>query len=152
LLEKLGVAERKVLVLTHGVSQALYLSARNLPRVDVLPFTDASAYDLIWADVVVVEEPALAGEPAVPLVRSFTPAPRPASEPRPARAARPKTEKPRAEKAAKAEKPKAEKPAAKAKTAKKAAKPKSEKAAPKAKGTRQGASKGKSAPKKKGGK
>ena len=41
LLEKLGVAERKVLVLTHGVSEALVLSARNLPRVDVLPYSDA---------------------------------------------------------------------------------------------------------------
>ena len=61
LLDKLGVAERKVLVLTHGVSEALYLSARNLPRVDVLPYSDASAYDVIWADVVVVEEAALAG-------------------------------------------------------------------------------------------
>jgi large subunit ribosomal protein L4 len=146
LLEKLGVAEQKVLVLTHGVSEALYLSARNLPRVDVLPFTDASAYDVIWAEVVVVEEPALAGEPAVPFVRSFTPAPKQASEPRPARAAKPKAEKPKAEQAAKPEKPKAEKPVAKAKAAKKAVKPKGEKAAPKAKAAK------KAAPKKKGGK
>jgi len=147
LLEKLGVAERKVLVLTHGVSEALYLSARNLPRVDVLPFSDASAYDVIWAEVIVIEEPALAGEPAVPFVRSFTPSPKTAPEPRaprPARAAKPKVEK-----AAKAEKPKAEKPAAKAKTAKpkaERAKPKAAKAAPKAKAAK------KAAPKKKGGK
>ena len=148
LLEKLGVAERKVLVLTHGVSEALYLSARNLPRVDVLPFTEASAYDVLWAEVVVVEEPALAGEPAVPFVRSFTPAPRTAPAPR---AAKPKAEKAKAAAKAekpKAEKPKAEKPAAKAKAAPKAkaAKPKAEKAAPKAKATK------KAAPKKKGGK
>jgi large subunit ribosomal protein L4 len=145
LLDKLEIAERKVLVLTHGVSEALYLSSRNLPRVHVMPFTEASAYDVIWASVVVVEEPALADEPAVPFVRSFTPAPRTAPEPRAARPARPKAEKPK--KAAKAEKPKAEKPAAKAtKKAAKAAKPKAEKTAPKAKASK------KAAPKKKGGK
>ena len=148
LLEKLGVAERKVLVLSHGVSEALYLSARNLPRVDVLPFSDASAYDVIWAEVIVIEEPALAGEPAVPFVRTFTPSPKSTPEPR---APRPvKAAKPKVEKAPKVKKPKAEKPAAKAKAAKpkaeKAAKAKSAKAAPKAKATK------KAAPKKKGGK
>ncbi len=146
LLDKLGVAEKKVLVLTHGVSEALYLSARNLPRVDVMPFSDASAYDVIWAEVIVVEEPALAGEPAVPFVREFTPTEKAAPAARAPRAAKPKAEKKAA--APKAEKPKAEKPA-KAKAAKKtakAAKPKAEKAAPKAKAAK------KAAPKKKGGK
>jgi large subunit ribosomal protein L4 len=138
LLDKLGIAERKVLVLTHGVSEAIYLSARNLPRVDVLPYTDASAYDVLWAEVVVVEEPALSGEPAEPYVRPFVPAPKgegrvAAPRPRPKRAAA---------KAAKAEK-QAEK--------KKAAKPRAEKkAAPKAKAARKPAAK-KSAPKKKKG-
>lgn len=162
LLDKLGVADRKVLVLTHGVSEALYLSARNLPKVDVLPFSDASAYDVIWAEVIVVEEPALAGEPAVPFVREFTPATKTAPAPRAPRTAKPKTEKPKSEKAAKAEKKKsdkaektaakAEKTAAKAaksakpKAEKKAAKPKAKAAAPKAKATK------KAAPKKKGGK
>ncbi|MFN8652795.1 MAG: 50S ribosomal protein L4 [Gemmatimonadales bacterium] len=146
LLEKLGLAEKKVLLLTHGVSEALYLSARNLPKVDVLPFNEASAYQVLWAEVIVVEEPALAGEPPVPFVRSFTPSPKTAPAPR---AAKPKAEKKAA--APKAEKPKAEKPAAKAKAAPKAkaakaAKPKAEKAAPKAKAAK------KAAPKKKGGK
>lgn len=149
LLEKLGVADRKVLVLTHGVSEALYLSARNLPTVDVLPYTEASAYDVLWAQVVVVEEPALAGEPAAPFVRPFTPSPKAAPVVREPKAAKPKAEKKAA--APRAEKPKAEKPAAKAKAAPKAktakaAKPKAEKAAPKAKAAK------KAAPKKKGGK
>ena len=117
LLATLGVADRKVLLLTHGVSEALCLSARNLPKVDVLPYGDAAAYDVLWAEVVIVEEPALAGESPVPFVRPFVPAPR--DEARVARAAKPK-----------ADKPKAEKPAA-AKT--KPAKPKAAKAAPKAK-------------------
>ena len=154
LLEKLEVGQRKVLLLTHGVSEALYLSARNLPRVDVLPFTDASAYDVIWAEVVVVEEPALAGELPVPFVRAFTPMPKPAAEPRAARPAKPKAEKPKAGKTARAEKPARAEKSAKAEQAApkaKAAKPRAEKAAPKAKAAKKPAAK-KPAPKKKGGK
>lgn len=117
LLATLGVADRKVLLLTHGVSEALCLSARNLPKVDVLPYGEAAAYDVLWAEVVIVEEPALAGESPVPFVRPFVPAPRGEGK---APAARP----------ARAAKPKAEKPAAAQKAA---AKPKATKAAPKAK-------------------
>ncbi len=141
LLDKLGIAGRKVLVLTHGVSEALYLSARNLPRVDVLPYTEASAYDVLWAEVVVVEEPALAGEPAQPFVRPMVPGPRAEGSPeRPVRAKAPA-------------KPKAEKPkTGKPKAVKKVAKPKAEKkAAPKAKAARKPAAK-KPSPKKKGSK
>ena len=143
LLSALGVADRKVLILTHGVSEALVLSARNLPRVDVLPYADASAYDVLWADVVVVEEPALVSEPPVPFVRPFVPGPKAApAEPRaaaPKKAAKPKAEKaaaPKAEKKAPAKKaaaPKAEKKAAPKKAAA-AKKPAAKKAAPKKKG------------------
>jgi len=63
LLEKLGVAERKVLVLTAGQPEAhahnVYLSSRNLPRVQVLRFADATAYHVLWSDAVVVESSAL---------------------------------------------------------------------------------------------
>ncbi len=63
LLEKLGVAGRKVLVLTAGGAHAhnVYLSGRNLPRVRVERFADTTAYDVLWSDVVVVEAPALEG-------------------------------------------------------------------------------------------
>jgi large subunit ribosomal protein L4 len=61
LLEKLGAAGRKVLVLTHGVKKNVYLSGRNLPGAQVLPYSDASAYDVLWAEVVVVERAALSG-------------------------------------------------------------------------------------------
>jgi large subunit ribosomal protein L4 len=60
LLGSLGVAHRKVLVLTNGVKPAVYLSARNLPAVHVMPYSDASTYHLLWSDVVVIESPALA--------------------------------------------------------------------------------------------
>lgn len=61
LLEKLGVAEKKVLVLTTGAAHAhnVYLSGRNIPDVRVMRFADATAYEILWSDVVVVELPAL---------------------------------------------------------------------------------------------
>src|SRR6266700_2842955 len=63
LLGKLGVAEKKVLVLTAGAASAhnVYLSGRNIPDVLVMRFTDATAYEILWADAVVVELPALEG-------------------------------------------------------------------------------------------
>ncbi len=153
LLEKLGVDGKKVLFLTHGVSEALYLSARNLAKVDVLPYSDASAYDIIWAEVVVVEEPALSGERAEPFVRTFVPAPKTTPEaaaPRPKKAVVKKAAA-RAAKADKAEK-KATKKAAKPAAEKKAGKPKAgKKAAPKKAADKKPAAK-KAAPKKKGGK
>jgi len=63
LLGKLGVAEKKVLVLTADAptSHNVYLSGRNIPTVRILPFSDATAYEILWAEAVVVELPALAG-------------------------------------------------------------------------------------------
>ncbi len=125
LLAKLGVAEAKVLVLTATHRPAVWLSGRNLPKVDVLQYAEASAYDILWADQVVVEEAALTGGEAV------------------ANPAAP---------AAEGKAPKARKaPAKKAKAEKKAAKPKAEKKAPKAKAAAKKPAK-KAAPKKKGGK
>jgi large subunit ribosomal protein L4 len=146
LITKLGVAEKKVLILTHGVHEALYLSSRNLPRVHVMNYAEAAAYDVLWADVVVVEEGALSDEPT-PAVRTFTPTPRvaPDNAAPVVRKARP-APKPKAE-----SKPKA-KPKAEAKPAKKsAAKPKAE-AKPARKTEAKKAPAKKPAPKKKGGK
>lgn len=63
LLGKLGVAEKKVLVLTADVPSAhnVYLSGRNIPTVRVMRFADATAYEILWSDAVVVELPALSG-------------------------------------------------------------------------------------------
>jgi large subunit ribosomal protein L4 len=60
LLSALGVAEKKVLLLTDGVKPNVYLSARNVPTVHVMPYSDASTYHVLWSDVVVIESPALA--------------------------------------------------------------------------------------------
>jgi len=55
-------AEGNVLVLTDGVNREVYLSSRNIPGLMVLPWGEASAYDVLWADLVVVEESALETE------------------------------------------------------------------------------------------
>lgn len=59
LMAQLGVADQKVLLLTDGVKPNVYLSARNLGRAHVMPFSDASTYHILWSDVVVIESSAL---------------------------------------------------------------------------------------------
>lgn len=48
-----------VLVLTTEHSPLVYLSARNIPGVEVRVFGQESAYDVLWADRVVIEATAL---------------------------------------------------------------------------------------------
>jgi large subunit ribosomal protein L4 len=134
LLESLGLGGRKVLVLTAGHNPNAYLSGRNLPAVEVMAYSEASAYDILWSEVVVVEEGALTGVMPEPL----------AEETEEERAQRAETKRrPLAAKpVAKAKKPKAEKKPTKAKTVKKttakksADKPTKKKAAPKKKGSK----------------
>jgi large subunit ribosomal protein L4 len=150
LLARLDVGHRKVLILTDGVKPNVYLSARNLPHVEVLPYADASTYDVLWSDVVLVEAPAIGHElapvteKAVEKVKVKKPAARKAAPKAEAEAeagsapkAKAAARKPAAPKAA-AKKPaakKAAKPAAKAAAKKPAAKkPAAKKAAPKKKG------------------
>jgi len=59
LLGKLGGEGKKVLVLTASDSHNVYLSGRNLPDVHVMRFADASAYEILWSETVVVEIGAL---------------------------------------------------------------------------------------------
>jgi large subunit ribosomal protein L4 len=62
LLARLEVAHKKALILTDGVKTNVYLSGRNLPNVVVLPYSDASTYDILWSDVVLVEAGAIGHE------------------------------------------------------------------------------------------
>ncbi|MGI8497975.1 MAG: 50S ribosomal protein L4 [Gemmatimonadaceae bacterium] len=73
LLGRLDLTEQKVLILTAGVNHQVYLSARNLPGVQVLPYQDVSAYHILWSDVVVIEATAI-GEPLAPVAESEPPA------------------------------------------------------------------------------
>ncbi len=52
-------ADGKVLILTDGQKENVYLSARNLPHVTVLPFGTESVYDVLWAQTVLIERSAL---------------------------------------------------------------------------------------------
>jgi large subunit ribosomal protein L4 len=111
MLEKMGLEGKKVLVLANGLNRNLYLSGRNVPTARVMTFADASAYDVLWSDVVVVEQGALGGEAGAE--------PGSAEAKRPKRAAKP-AKKAAAKPAAKAaKKPAAKKPAAKKPAAKK---------------------------------
>jgi hypothetical protein len=106
------------LFLTDGVKRNLYLSGRNLPETQVLPYPDASAYDVLWSEVVVVERSALGA--GIDTVQEETQAVETRKPARRTRTVKP-TRKPKAAKA------KAKKPAAKkAAPAKKAAKKKKE--------------------------
>lgn len=55
LVARLDVADKKVLILTDGVKQNVFLSGRNIPNVHVMPYVDASTYHILWSDVVLVE-------------------------------------------------------------------------------------------------
>ena len=54
LFKKIGTG-KKVLVLTASDSHNVYLSGRNIPDVRVMRFADAAAYEILWAQTVVVE-------------------------------------------------------------------------------------------------
>ena len=123
LIARLGLAGKKVLVLTDGAQQNTFLSARNLPTVHVMPFVDASTYHVLWSDAVLIEGPAIGQslapvaetEPAVPAKKpAVKTAPKAKAEKAPAKAKAPKAA---AKKAAR--KPAAKKAAAKKGTAKK---------------------------------
>jgi large subunit ribosomal protein L4 len=60
MLETTG-AEGNTLVLTNGNNQNVWMSARNLEGVLVRPFGEESTYDVLWADTVIIEAPALDG-------------------------------------------------------------------------------------------
>ena len=141
-VDRIGVADQKVLILTDGVKSNLHLSGRNLPTVHVLPYSDVSAYHILWSDVVVIESPAI-GQSLEP-VADTEPTPRVKVK----REAPERREPAKAKKAAKKAAPKkAEKKApAKKKPAAKAAPKKPAKAAPKKAAAKKPASK----PKKKG--
>ncbi len=55
LLNKVGVNEGKVLVLTEEVKKDIYLSGRNLSKVRVFPFKDVSALEILDADFLLIE-------------------------------------------------------------------------------------------------
>ena len=116
LVDRLGVTDQKVLILTDGAKPNVFLSGRNLPTVHVMPYSDVSTYHILWSDVVLIEAGAL-GQSLDPIAES-EPEPR-AAKKTTVKAAAPAKKKAAAKKA----------PATPAKTAKKAAKKKAAKKA-----------------------
>jgi large subunit ribosomal protein L4 len=117
LLGRLGITGRRVLMLTEAVNPNLILSARNLANVEVMRYRDASTYDILRAEALLIEEPAFGAalEPGGDAA-AIAP-PEPAPKPKQAKAEAPEAEAKRpAKKAAAAPKPKAaaKKPEAKA--------------------------------------
>lgn len=107
LLGELSLVGRKTLILTDGANTAVHLSARNVPHVNVLPFAEASAYDILHADSLVIESGALGAD---------------ASEDKPAKATKVAVRKKATKKAATATKKAAKATPKKAKAKAKAAK------------------------------
>jgi large subunit ribosomal protein L4 len=132
LLQSLDLADRKVLVLTAGHNPNAYLSGRNLPSVEVMAYPDASAYDILWSEAVVVEEGALTG--VVPELLPEETEEERAERLTEKRGSREAVDRPAAKKkATKPKKPAAKAKAAKKTTAKKSASKPAKRAAPKKK-------------------
>jgi large subunit ribosomal protein L4 len=114
LIDRLGVTDQKVLILTDGVKTNVFLSGRNLPTVHVMPYSDVSTYHILWSDVVLIEAGAL-GQTLAPIAEERI-------AERPSRATKNVAAKSAAKKSAKAAAAPVAKKAAKKSTAKKAAK------------------------------
>ena len=59
LVARLELTDKKVLILTSGLKENVFLSGRNLPNVHVMPYSDVSTYHILWSDVVLIESEAL---------------------------------------------------------------------------------------------
>jgi len=117
LVDKLGVGEQKVLILTNGSKPNVFLSGRNLPMVHVMPYGDVSTYHVLWSDVVLIESDAI-GYPLTPLAERDEAGAKHAA---PSRATKSKSPAKKAAKAASAPKAKAAAKKSPAKAAKKSA-------------------------------
>lgn len=59
ILESLELSDKKVLFLTAETDRNVYLSARNIPGVSVLEANKPTSYEILNADVLVIQEGAL---------------------------------------------------------------------------------------------
>lgn len=115
LLERLGGADKKVLVLTNGAKPNVFLSGRNLPNVHVMPYADVSTFHILWSDLVVIEHGALTGETpeTTDVGRQTSEGTKSAKKAAPKREAKAKAAPKAEKKAAKSDKPAAKKAAKK---------------------------------------
>ena len=59
LLSKLGVQEKKILILTGNLTENLVLSMRNIPNIALLDAMMASAYDLLDCEIILIDQKGL---------------------------------------------------------------------------------------------
>lgn len=59
ILDKLGLAGKKLTMLVPEIDENLYLAARNIPNVYVVPAERASTYELMDCEVVLIEKTAV---------------------------------------------------------------------------------------------
>ena len=59
LLATLKLNNKKVLLLTPGTDKNVYLSARNIPKVSALEANKPSTYEIVHADVLVIQRSAI---------------------------------------------------------------------------------------------
>ena len=150
LINRLGLENQKVLILTDGSKTNVHLSARNLPTVHVLPYSDVSTYHILWSDVVLIESSAI-GHSLSPIAETeAAPRVKTATKSRTAKSAKTAEEREAESEKKSARKSAAKKSAAKAPAAKKtAAKKTAAKSAKKAPTAKKSAAKKSAAPKKK---
>lgn len=60
MLKALALNDKKVLLLTNGTQINVYKSGRNIPKVAILEANKPSTYEILHADVLVIQEGALA--------------------------------------------------------------------------------------------
>lgn len=56
LLDAIDASDQRVLLLTNGLKKVVYLSGRNIPGLEIRPWGQASALDILRAHRVLVEE------------------------------------------------------------------------------------------------
>ncbi|MCX7875922.1 MAG: 50S ribosomal protein L4 [Melioribacteraceae bacterium] len=59
ILNKLNISGKKTLVLTDGYRKNIYLSGRNVEKVNILEANNASAYDLVNNQILVLQKSAV---------------------------------------------------------------------------------------------
>jgi len=59
ILNALGIADKKVLILTKETDTVVYKSANNLKNVNVLEATKPSTYEIMNADIILIQQGAL---------------------------------------------------------------------------------------------
>jgi large subunit ribosomal protein L4 len=59
ILENLGLTEKKLTILVSDITENVYLAARNIPNVYIVPAERASTYEILDCEVLVIEKSAV---------------------------------------------------------------------------------------------